>query len=48
MATVTAERCGHGEDAIYFDAPENRYIGLSGRWSSESPVRGIGIWRHAE
>ena len=29
MATVRAERCGHGEDAIYFDAPENRYIGLS-------------------
>jgi hypothetical protein len=29
MATIRAERCGPGEDAIYFDAPENRYIGLS-------------------
>jgi hypothetical protein len=28
MVTVRAER-GHDEDAIYFDAPENRYIGLS-------------------
>jgi integrase len=27
MATVKARRRGHGEDAIYFDAAKNRYIG---------------------
>ena len=27
MATVKARRRGHGEDAIYFDAARNRYIG---------------------
>jgi hypothetical protein len=27
MATANARRRGHGEDAIYFDATKNRYIG---------------------
>jgi integrase len=27
MATVKARRRGHGEDAIYFDAAKNRYVG---------------------
>jgi integrase len=27
MATVKAKRRGHGEDAVYFDAAKNRYIG---------------------
>ena len=27
MATANARRRGHGEDAIYFDAAKNRYIG---------------------
>jgi hypothetical protein len=27
MVTVKARRRGHGEDAIYFDAARNRYIG---------------------
>jgi hypothetical protein len=27
MATSNARRRGHGEDAIYFDAAKNRYIG---------------------
>jgi hypothetical protein len=27
MTDTTARRCGHGEDAIYFDAAKNRYVG---------------------
>ncbi len=27
MADSTARRRGHGEDAIYFDAAKNRYVG---------------------
>jgi hypothetical protein len=27
MADTTAHRRGHGEDAIYFDATKNRYVG---------------------
>jgi hypothetical protein len=30
MATANARRRGHGEDAIYFDAAKNRYIGACG------------------
>jgi hypothetical protein len=27
MTDATARRRGHGEDAIYFDAAKNRYVG---------------------
>ena len=27
MADTVARRRGHGEDAIYFDAAKNRYVG---------------------
>jgi hypothetical protein len=27
MTDITARRHGHGEDAIYFDATKNRYVG---------------------
>jgi hypothetical protein len=27
MTDITARRRGHGEDAIYFDAAKNRYVG---------------------
>jgi hypothetical protein len=27
MADTAARRRGHGEDAIYFDATKNRYVG---------------------
>ena len=46
MTETTARRRGHGEDAIYFDATKNRYVGavsLGFRAGGSGPAQGAAV-----